>query len=217
MQRQRNLRDLGGPPTRNGLVVAMRRLFRSSSPSHFDADEQRELVSLGLRCAIDLRTTAERVSCGPSALSAGVQVLHFPLFETPRINWISPADQTPRATSERYSEMLEDGLQAVAAVVKAIGAHDATPLLLSCSAGRDRTGIVVVCLLELLGVTDEAIAADYAKSDSFGQGGRAHATTAHLLLALIRQRFGSIRRMLAPQGISPEMIEGLRRDLVVRA
>jgi protein-tyrosine phosphatase len=193
-------------------------LFRSSSPSHFDADERRELVSLGLRCAIDLRTTAERAPCGPSDFSAGVQVLHLPLFETVRINWISPSDQTPRATSERYSEMLEDGLQAVAAVVSAIGVPDATPLLLSCSAGRDRTGIVVVCLLELLGVTDEAIAADYAKTDSFDRkGGRAHAATAHLLLALIRRRFGSMQRMLAPRGITPELIEGLRRDLLVRA
>jgi protein-tyrosine phosphatase len=98
-----------------------------------------------------------------------------------------------------------------------VGGPDPTPLLLSCSAGRDRTGIVVACLLDLLGVTDEAIAEDYAKSDPFDQkGGRAHATTAHLFLTLIRRRFGSTQRMLAPHGITLEVIEILRGRLLAR-
>ena len=215
--RRRNLRDLGGLPARDGLVVIPRRLFRSSSPSSFDAEELRELLSLKMRGVIDLRRTAELAQSGRSVLPAEVRVLHLPLFETARSNWILPSDQTPQASAERYFQMLEDGLQALAAVVNAVGAPNATPVLVSCTAGRDRTGIVVACLLDLLEVTHDAIAADYANSDAFDRvGGRAHAATAHELLELIRRRFGNTQRMLAPHGITPQVVEALRRDLLVR-
>jgi protein-tyrosine phosphatase len=212
---RRNLRDLGGLPTQDGLVVSLRRLFRSSSPSLFDAEEQRELLSLNLRGAIDLRTSAELAQFGSSVFPADVRVLNLPLFEAARSNWISPSDQRPQATAERYFEMLQVGLPALAAVVGAVGAPNATPVVVSCTAGRDRTGIVIACLLDLLGVTDEAIAADYAHSDPFDQEvGRAHAATVHEFLALIRRRFGSTQRMLAPQGVTSGVVEALRRDLL---
>jgi protein-tyrosine phosphatase len=214
---RRNLRDLGGLRARDGLVVAPGRLFRSSAPSHFEASERRELGLLGVRCAIDLRTTTERERCVPAQFPADVQVLNLPLFEVVRGNWSSPSDQGPEATAERYFEMLEDGLQTVAAVVDALRKPGATPLLVSCSAGRDRTGIVVACVLDLLGITDEAIAEDYARSDPFDQeSGRAHAGTAHALLGSIRRQFGGTQEMLARQGITTEVIGGLRQDLLVR-
>jgi protein-tyrosine phosphatase len=93
---RRNLRDLGGLPTRDGLVVVAGHLFRSSSPSHFDADERRELGSLGLCTVIDLRTTAERELRGRSDFPTDVQASHLPLFETVRDNWIRPADRVAR-------------------------------------------------------------------------------------------------------------------------
>ena len=40
----------------------------------------------------------------------------------------------------------------------------ALPALVHCSAGKDRTGIVVALVLAALGVPDEVIAADYALS-----------------------------------------------------
>ena len=212
---RRNLRDLGGLPTRNGLVVRPRRLFRSSSPALFNKDEQRELLSLELRGAIDLRTTAEHAQSDASALPANVRELKIPLFETIRSNWVSPSDQSPKATAGRYFEMVEDSLQALAVVVRTVGEPNMTPVVVSCTAGRDRTGIVVICLLDLLDVTDDAIAADYAYSDPFDpKSGRAHAATVHELLALIRRRFDTSQRMLAPQGITSGMVEALRRDLL---
>jgi protein-tyrosine phosphatase len=214
----RNLRDVGGLLTRDGLVVGSSRLYRSSSPSLFTATEQQALASLALRTAIDLRTATENSPSEPSGFPEGVRVLNLPLFEAPRDNWLSPSDQEPQATAERYFEMLDDGLQTLAATVHAVAAPNATPVLVSCTAGRDRTGIVVACLLDLLGVTDEAIAADYARSDSFDPaGGRAHAATVHELLALIRRRFGTTQHMLAPHGITLQTIETLRRALLAPA
>jgi hypothetical protein len=71
--------------------------------------------------------------------------------------------------------MLEDGRRSLAAVVTEAALPSSTPFVISCSAGRDRTGIVVACLLDLLDVTDDAIAGDYALSDEFDPGERASA------------------------------------------
>jgi protein-tyrosine phosphatase len=215
--RRRNLRDLGGLPARHGLVVTPKRLFRSSSPSLFDAEERRALLSLRPRGVIDLRATAELTQSAGSIFPAEVRVLNVPLFETPRSNWISPSDQRPRAAAERYFEMLTDGLPALVAVVGAVLAPNATPIVVSCTAGRDRTGIVIACILDLLGVTDEAISTDYAHSDRFAQdGGRAHGATMHEFLGLIRGRFGTTERMLATHGLNTRMVEALRQDLLGR-
>jgi protein-tyrosine phosphatase len=41
-------------------------------------------------------------------------------------------------------------------------------MLVHCTAGKDRTGVAIAILLALLGVTREAILADYAKSVVLG-------------------------------------------------
>lgn len=216
-RRLRNLRDLGGLATRNGeLVVRPCRLFRSSSPAGFAVDEQRALAALALRSAVDLRTTVEVVRSGNAPFAAGVQVDHLPLFESVRPNWIAPADQSPRATARRYLEMFEVGRRAIAAVVVRMARPDVAPTLISCSAGRDRTGIVVACLLDLLDVTDEAIATDYGLSDAFDtKGGRAHPATIVEWLGLVRDRYGSVARTLASAGVKEGIVEALRRNLLV--
>jgi len=217
LRRLGNWRDLGGLPTRTrDLVVRPRRLFRSSSPSRFAPAEQLALAALNLRSVIDLRTTVEVARSAGAPIALGAQVVHLPLFETVRPNWIAAADQTPKATAVRYLEMLDDGRRPLAAVVRQIARPEATPLLVACSAGRDRTGIVVACLLDLLDVADEAIATDYAHSDAFDSaGGRAHAATVVELSALVRDRYGSVQRMLAPWGVSDTVVESLRRNLLV--
>gem|GEM_PF-2755033 len=214
----RNLRDLGGLHTHGaGLVVRPGCLFRSSTPSEFDPEEWRAISDLQLRSFIDLRTSAEVARFGVSVFAADVQSVHLPLFQNARHNWIGPADQSPRATALRYFEMLQDGLSTIAAVITLVARPDAAPCLVSCSAGRDRTGIVVACLLELLDITDEAIATDYARSDSFDQqSGRALADTIHELFALVRRRHGSVQQLLAPQGVTNNICQALRREYLLQ-
>ncbi|MCE9605474.1 MAG: tyrosine-protein phosphatase [Planctomycetia bacterium] len=216
--RLRNLRDLGGLPTRTSkLVVRPRCFFRSSSPSRFTPAEQRALASLRLRCVIDLRTTVEVGQSGSAPIALGAEVVHLPLFETARPNWLAPADQSPRATAIRYLEMLDDSRHALATVILRIACPESIPILISCSAGRDRTGIVVACLLDLLDVTEQAIATDYAHSDSFDPaGGRAHTATVSELLGLVRDRYDSVQSMLSSLGIKDGVIESFRRNLLVR-
>ena len=53
-------------------------------------------------------------------------------------------------------------------MVDALLAQD-TPMLVHCTAGKDRTGVVVALFLDLLAVPRPVIMEDYRKSDIFGQ------------------------------------------------
>lgn len=217
MLRVRNWRDLGGLPSRSApLEVKRRSFFRSSTPARFAPPEQTALASLQLRCVVDLRTQAEVVQSCSVAATCGARLLHIPLFDAARPNWLAPADQTPQATGARYFEMLHDGLEALRLMVTEVAQADNSPFLVACTAGRDRTGIVVACLLDLLDVKDEAIAADYAASDPFDPDtGRAHAGTMLELLRLVRDRYGSVARMLQSGGLAEGVVESLRLQLLV--
>jgi hypothetical protein len=213
----RNLRDLGGLATRSGDVVRAGRFFRSSALSRFGVAQRQALASLDLRWVIDLRGTAEVTKAGAAIVLPGARVVQVPFFETARPNWSAPTDQTPRATASRYLEMLEGGLPRLAAAILQVAEASSAPFVVCCSAGRDRTGIVVVCLLDLLDVPDDAIASDYARSDLFDQQtGRAHPETILDLLAQLRTRYGSAKDMLAPHSITEDTLKTLREGLLVR-
>lgn len=213
----RNLRDLGGLATRNGGVVRPGRFFRSSALSRFGVAQRQALALLDLRWVIDLRSAAEVTKAGGAIVLPGAHVVHIPFFEAPRLNRSIRVDQTPRATASRYLEMLQEGLPCIAAVVLQVAQTNQEPFILCCSAGRDRTGIVVACLLDLLEVPDDTIAADYARSDLFDpQTGRAHPETMLELLALLRTRYGSVRDLLAPHSIAEDTLKILRETLLVR-
>lgn len=190
-----NLRDLGGLAAGEGIVTRWRWLYRGGIGAF---DPEAKLVRLGLRSVVDLRMPAERDGC-PVELPDGVNAHLFPLFETPEPQWIEPADQRPRATARRYFEMLEAAPRSLRRIVLLMGQSQPFPLLIHCSAGRDRTGIVVAALLSLVGVADEDIALDYALSQEAGAttDGLAHKATMTGLLDLVRREHGGMRSFLS--------------------
>lgn len=210
-----NFRDLGGLPTLHGLTVKIGRLYRSGDPSQLDPTNARSLAAIGLRTVVDLRTSLELQARGVRPAGLLCAHLHRPLFERIRPNWISPTDQGPEATAKRYLEMLSDGTETFVKTVIALSEHDAYPLAIHCAAGRDRTGIVVACVLDLIDVEDSAIASDYALSDgAVHDGSRAHPQTMLHFLTGIREQYGSTRELLSAHGVSGEVFDQLQRNLV---
>lgn len=111
---------------------------------------------------VDLRTPSERGRSHP--FPDQVEILEVPFLTEIAPGWEHPTDQSPRAVAGRYLDMLErQGHEALRAIITAIR-PDRLPLVIQCNAGKDRTGIVTALLLTLAGVTDDAIAADYARS-----------------------------------------------------
>lgn len=125
------------------------------------------------------------------------EVEALPLFESALPDWEHPDDKSPSATAARYLAMAEAGRQTLCTIAERFE-RDTGPFFVHCAAGRDRTGIVVACLLWLVGTTDDRIVADYALSDLVvADGGRAHPETMAEFLRLVRGRYGSAEEFLS--------------------
>ncbi|RKO84332.1 tyrosine phosphatase family-domain-containing protein [Blyttiomyces helicus] len=68
--------------------------------------------------------------------------------------------------SDAYMACLESGASAHAKILRYLIATGGTsPAVIHCSAGKDRTGVVVALLLKLCGVDDDLVVRDYAVSE----------------------------------------------------
>ncbi len=156
-----NFRDLGGYPTTDGRLTRWGRLFRSDSLHELTPADLGVLAGLGLRGVIDLRTETEleRTGRGPLA-DASLTFLHAPVVRVEGGESVgAPSfDDEPGA---RYLWYLEEGRGTLAAAIEMVATPDHLPLVFHCTAGKDRTGVLAALVLELLGVEQEVIVADY--------------------------------------------------------
>lgn len=157
-----NLRDLGGTPTADGRIVAPGRLYRGASLHRLEPDHLDAVAPLGIRTAIDLRST-EEVGHGTFAGSAA-PTRHLPIFEVGP-TFAEPIDDIARTLADTYLWMLEEGGPSIRLALDVLGEPRDLPAVVYCAAGKDRTGVVVAIVLLLLGVERETVAADYALSD----------------------------------------------------
>jgi protein-tyrosine phosphatase len=225
-----NLRDLGGYPISDGGTVRWRTLLRSDALHRLDDTGRAALAGLGLRTVIDLRTD-EEASSAPSALDGvGARAFHVPLFSAESIGAL------PLELAAVYWHMIDDRGAAIAEAVGRLSAEGALPGLIHCSAGKDRTGLVAALVLEVIGVPDEVIAADYAMSAAHLDAEAAQVISRiqaisggqpldlgvlgsppELILralARVRDQAGSVAGYLIRHGLTQPAIESLRRALV---
>ncbi len=188
-----NFRDLGGMSTVDGASTRWRSLYRGAAAAFGPGGE---LDHLGVKVVIDLRLASE-VS-DQDVVPVGTVRHHIPLFTAARSTWVAPGDQRPEAVAQRYLEMLEVGEQSLRAIIHRLSRRDAFPAAVYCTAGRDRTGIVIAALLALAGVCNDEIASDYALSHAAGatSGGNAEAATMLLFLQLVQRTHGGFNRFL---------------------
>ena len=155
-----NFRDAGGYPTADGGVIAWRRLFRSDGLHRLGQGAASQLGALGLRTVVDLRTSAE-TQIAPSPLddlaAGGALTMHVSLIG-------EDLDALPPDLEEIYDFIVDRRGSAIAAAIRSLARPGGLPGLVHCTAGKDRTGIVVAFALAAVGVPDQIIAADYALS-----------------------------------------------------
>lgn len=160
-----NLRDLGGLPARGGRVRG-RALYRSDALSRLTDEGRRAFTGLGVARVVDLRDQAE-LDRQPSVLEGvTVEVRHVPVFAAADpLALFRPADGREPGVATLYETMLDTCGERLAGAVEAVAATPAGGALVHCTAGKDRTGVVVALVLELLGVPEDRIVADYAASE----------------------------------------------------
>lgn len=65
-----------------------------------------------------------------------------------------------------YTDILEHAPPSYTQIFRHIAERPSSPLLLHCTAGKDRTGVFCALILSLCGVDDETVAREYSLTDS---------------------------------------------------
>jgi protein-tyrosine phosphatase len=157
-----NFRDLGGHVGHIGARVRTAMIYRSATLSHANEADLNALRHLRIRSVIDLRTEHEQLTDGVVPASLGATLHTIPLINS---LWKPAGTEDPIAyLADRYVEMIDEGAPGIVAAIDTI-VREPGPALFHCMAGKDRTGLLAASVLHLLGVDDEVILADYAKSE----------------------------------------------------
>jgi len=162
-----NVRDIGGYKTKDGRTIAWRRVLRGDAIHKVD-DAGREIFqSFNLSTSLDLREEDERTEA-PDNLNASVKLVSVPVF-TYSTTEVKPVSDRKALSSldEVYKYVIAERGVALVAALRELAQPDALPVIVHCTAGKDRTGIVIALLLASLGVPDDVIAADFAATSLF--------------------------------------------------
>jgi protein-tyrosine phosphatase len=169
-----NFRDLGGLPAEGGRHVRFGALYRSEGPASFAATHRQELAVLGFKLICDLRSDVERTAA-PNDWIGATRLLNLDITNDLRTEtnegWVAlandPSEAGARAAMKLNYRAMPGALQPHLPMLIGALADGELPALLHCTAGKDRTGVLVAILLQMLGVKHEAIVADYLRSDVF--------------------------------------------------
>ncbi|MBB35910.1 MAG: protein tyrosine phosphatase [Hirschia sp.] len=171
-----NFRDIGGlsaesGSTRHGVI------FRSEGPRNFSAEQFSALQDMGFRSILDLRSARERDEtphswhaddCQWHKLDVNADLRVFGHYGRDALNKGPEPEIAIAIMSETYREIigsLKPHLSSIAQVLLS----GSVPVLLNCTAGKDRTGVAIALLLEIAGVSREVIMQDYLRSSIFGE------------------------------------------------
>lgn len=155
-----NFRDTDGYPAGGGVTRAGQ-LYRSDAINFVPADGLAMIAGLGIEVIVDLRSAAElRKTGGPPKLN-GAAVIPVPIFGGSRPSF---ADKEEVTLERLYRTILRDYAASLADAVTVVSATDNSPVLVCCTAGKDRTGLVIALILTLAGVDRRGVVADYAQS-----------------------------------------------------
>lgn len=161
-----NVRDLGGLRTGDGRLTRWRAIVRSDSPARLTAAGWSALYAYGIRTMITLRTDGmvedELHFTPPQPDLVTVQIAIEDVTDKDFVQQWASTDLW--CTPLYYRDALRRWPERHAAVISAIGRAQPGGILFHCVRGHDRTGLIALLLLALVGVTPDDIIADYELS-----------------------------------------------------
>ena len=202
LQGASNFRDLGGYATRDGLRVRWRQIFRSNHLGHLTASDVEVVRGLGVRSAFDFRGVEERAAA--ACVIEEIAVHSLPIEPTVvaalrarlQARALSSADAL-EIMRESYRNYVRQNTHSF----RELFAHlleDRAPLVIHCTAGKDRTGFACALLLQALGVPADVIAEDYLLTNRFY---RRDPNSSPDLPDDVRQAIGSVEASFLAAGL----------------
>jgi protein-tyrosine phosphatase len=174
-----NFRDFGGYKTQNGQIIKQGLLYRSASLAQASASDLKTLSTLGIKTVFDLRTRREK-SSRPDRLpgEGNIQAIHLPikvkqhneagfilqlgslLFgEGRKLNYSNGLQKS-------YREYVTNFRLEFGKIIKLAADSRNLPLLIHCTAGKDRTGFACAMLQLALNMPPELVMQDYLLSNN---------------------------------------------------
>lgn len=209
-----NLREVGGTGLQDDRA---RTVYRAAT----ETGVAKSAYPSGLVAVVDLRRQDE-VRAVTHPLAAAPRYRNVPLFDPSTIE----SDAAAVQLEDQYIDWLDRHATGIAAALRTIGSTDGD-VLVCCSAGKDRTGVVSALLARLWGASLECIGTDYAASgaalvDRFAAE-RAASTDAEATAAAqrcvpetmttvighVEHRWGSIRAYLLAIGLTDAEVAAL--------
>ncbi|GEN79646.1 tyrosine-protein phosphatase [Actinotalea fermentans] len=159
-----NARDLGGLPLTGGGTTPRGVFFRGENVDAVTTRGWDELYALGVRTVVDLRQDAERER-DRRRRPGWLVTAHVDLDGLENADfWRDYADNGLWGTAVYFLPHLATMPERAGAALAAVADADAGGVLFHCMSGRDRTGLVAMLLLSLVGVEPDAIVDDYLET-----------------------------------------------------
>ncbi len=241
MEALHNLRAVQGYATASGARMRDGRLYRAGAWER-TTEADRAWLTANVQTILDLRHPDEvngaveyRLDDPPaSVVFHSIFRTEVPLAEfTAELNGLHGNG----ITADRYLHYLKVGAaERFARGIELLAEEDRYPVLINCTAGKDRTGILVAMAMELIGVDDETIAHEYERSNADIDGlinylrevGRPPQGTRDEMVARmetpaekmlgflegVRAEHGSVADLLASNGVSDDTFDRLKKHLL---
>lgn len=235
-----NFRDLGGYVGSGGRTIRAGILYRADGLHRLSPADVDVVASLGIRTVVDLRTEEEIDNVGTFPRDRfPVDFHHVPIMD---VTWRGMDMPTFERAADflhyAYTDMLVTSRDRFRDAFERVTAAADAPVVFHCMAGKDRTGLLSMLLLGVLGVSHADIAEDYGLTTEsirrfrdwvalkhperlvhFDDPDTAHHYSSdpaamERLLADIETEHGSVEHLVRSMGVDDDVITLLRRRLL---
>ena len=160
-----NARELNNlPPKKQASKYLRPSLIRAAALTKITENGFQELQKKNITTIIDLRTTREYSSAPtPDFVRNNIAIVEAPVFDITDSPIKQSEQQGFAGFTLTYRKFLTEGSSTFRKLFETISDSDGG-VLFHCAVGKDRTGVAAALLLDLAGVADDLIIADYAAS-----------------------------------------------------
>ena len=157
-----NFRDIGGYPNQDGKRIKKGLYFRAGRQDRMSEQDLLKLSDLNISTQIDLRRPDEISQQGKGPLEEmGAEHVNIAVIPEGGSDQLSRLVGDTGISGKRYLGYLEFGPSSWLRLFEILASKERLPVVLHCTAGKDRTGVSTAFLLSILNVSRDLIEADY--------------------------------------------------------